>query len=291
MQATVVIVTNAVLTPILISGWGTGIPLGVVGAGLASTVGAVAGVGVFAFLFGKLDTQLYLAMRKPDFAVWSRIIFIGFPAAFELIMMFSIIGVAYWALRPFGAETQAAFAIGSRVMQAVLLPVMAIAYSAAPVAGQNFGAGKFGRVQETWRLSILWSTGITMFLVLICQMQPKLIVGVFTTNEDIRNLAADYLILTSWNFIPTGLILCCSAMLQAVGRTTPSYISSSTRIFTFIIPVLILSYSDVLTPNYIWRISNVSVFIQMTTSLILLYLVFRKALPKVKLFQIKPANI
>ena len=49
-------------------------------------------------------------------------------------------GVIYWIIRDFGAAAQAGFGIGSRVMQAIFLPAMAIAFAAAPIAGQNFGA-------------------------------------------------------------------------------------------------------------------------------------------------------
>ena len=36
-------------------------------------------------------------------------------------------------------------------MQGIFLPAMAIAFAAAPVAGQNFGARQPDRVRETFR--------------------------------------------------------------------------------------------------------------------------------------------
>ena len=54
--------------------------------------------------------------------------------------MFVFMGVIYWIIRDFGAAAQAGFGVGSRVMQAIFLPAMAIAFAAAPIAGQNFGA-------------------------------------------------------------------------------------------------------------------------------------------------------
>ena len=46
---------NIVLAPILIAGWGTGRPLGVVGAGLASTFAIIAGVVLLATYFVRYE--------------------------------------------------------------------------------------------------------------------------------------------------------------------------------------------------------------------------------------------
>ena len=42
---------NTLLAPVLISGWGTGYPMGVAGAGLASTIAIVAGVAMLWIYF------------------------------------------------------------------------------------------------------------------------------------------------------------------------------------------------------------------------------------------------
>lgn len=49
------------------------------------------------------------------------------------------------------AAAQAGFGLGSRVMQAIFLPAMALAFSAPAVAGQNFGAQLPDRVRNTFQ--------------------------------------------------------------------------------------------------------------------------------------------
>src|SRR5688572_9546996 len=49
------VVMNIVLAPILIAGWGTGVPLGVAGAGLASTLAVIAAVVALTLYFVKLE--------------------------------------------------------------------------------------------------------------------------------------------------------------------------------------------------------------------------------------------
>ena len=55
--------------------------------------------------------------------------------------------VVYAVARPFGAAAQAGFGIGLRLVQAFFLPVVALGFSVAPVAGQNVGARRFDRVR------------------------------------------------------------------------------------------------------------------------------------------------
>ncbi len=70
------VILNAVLAPILIAGWGTGVPLGVFGAGLASSIAAAAGFLGMLFVFGRSQTLIArpLKLPKPDWSPspWRR---------------------------------------------------------------------------------------------------------------------------------------------------------------------------------------------------------------------------
>ena len=54
--------------------------------------------------------------------------------------MFVYMATIYYALGDFGPSAQAGFSIGSRVLGLIQVPAMAIAFAAAPIIGQNFGA-------------------------------------------------------------------------------------------------------------------------------------------------------
>ncbi len=119
------LVINTILAPILIAGWGIGRPMGVAGAGLASTIAIVVGVILLSLYFVRLEK--YVSFHKeqwqPRVAVWKRMLSVGLPAGGEFALMFLFTAVTYWALRNFGAAAQAAFGIGGRIMQGIFLPV------------------------------------------------------------------------------------------------------------------------------------------------------------------------
>ncbi len=230
------VILNIVLAPVLIAGWGTHHPLGTAGAGLATTIAIAFGVVLLWIYFARLEHYVGLHPRlwRPQLGVIRRILNVGLPAGGEFFMMFLIIGVIYLVIRAFGPAAQAGFGVGGRVMQALFLPVMAIAFAASPVAGQNFGARQFARVRATFRTAALLSSVLMLGVTLVCQVRPEFFIEIFSRQPDVVAVGALYLRIISWNFVATGLIFTCSGMFQALGNTWPSLLSSASRLLTFV---------------------------------------------------------
>jgi putative MATE family efflux protein len=274
------VVLNTVLAPVLIAGWGTHRPLGTAGAGLATSIAVAAGVAFLWIYFMRLEhyVQLAPAQWKPHGAVIRRILNIGLPAGGEFLMLFVINGVIYWVIRSFGPAAQAGFGVGGRVMQALFLPVMAIAFAAPAVAGQNFGARKFARVRATFRAAALASSLLMLLVTLICQWRPEVFIEFFTRQADVVEVGAPFLRIISWNFVATGLIFTCSGLFQSLGNTWPSLASSASRLLTFVVPAVWLSTQPHFTLTEVWYLSVATVTLQALTSLTLLQREFRRKL-------------
>jgi putative MATE family efflux protein len=274
----ITVVLNAVLAPVLIAGWLTGHPLGVAGAGLASSLAIAVGVALMWLYFRRLETYVgvdrALLAARPE--VWKRVLRIGLPPGGEFALMFVYLGIVYWLIRDFGTDAQAGFGIGMRMMQAIFLPAMAIAFATAPIAGQNMGAGNAARVRAVFTSSALIGSGIMVLLTLLCQWRPDLLVGSFTKDEGVLAVATDYLQIISWNFVASSLIFSCSGMFQALGNTLPSLISSGTRLLTFILPALWLSHRPGFNLHAVWLVSVASVTLQALLSMWLLRREFRR---------------
>ena len=266
------VVLNTILAPILISGWGTHHPLGVAGAGLASSVAIVFGVLCLCGYFARLEhyVALHAEQCAPRWEVIRRILNVGLPAGGEFFMMFLILGMIYWVIRGFGPAAQAGFGVGMRVMQSLFLPVMAVAFAVAPVAGQNFGARQFARVRETFRTAAVLSSVLMLLITLVCQWRPEWFIERFTREAAVVAVGAPYLRIISWNFVANGLIFTCSGMFQAVGNTWPSLLSSASRLVTFVLPAVLLSMQPHFTLMQVWYLSVASIALQAVTSLTLL---------------------
>ncbi len=258
------VILNTVLAPVLIAGWGTHHPLGTAGAGLASSISVAFGVLFLWIYFLRLEH--YVGLRtdlwSPRLAVIRRILNVGLPAGGEFFMIFVILGVIYWVIRGFGPAAQAGFGVGARVMQALFLPVMAIAFAASPVAGQNFGARHYARVRETFRTAALLGSVLMLAITLLCQWRAEWFIECFTRQADAVAVGATYLRIISWNFVATGLIFTCSGLFQALGNTWPSLLSSASRLLTFVLPAVLLSGLPNFTLTQVWYLSVATVTLQ-----------------------------
>ena len=135
----------------------------------------------------------------------------------------------YWVIRKFGADAQAGLAEGQGAMRFIMLPAMAVAFAAAPIAGQNFGARKPERVRETFNWTVVLSIGIMLVLTVFCQFGSHLLMHIFTYEEAVVSVGATMLMITSWNFAANGIIFSCSSMFQGLGNTWPTISSSIIR--------------------------------------------------------------
>jgi len=274
------VILNAILAPVLIAGWGTGHAFGAAGAGLASSIAVAFGVALLWGYFARLEHYVRFdrALWRPDRGVIRRILNVGLPAGGEFFVMFIILGVIYWVIRGFGPAAQAGFGIGGRVMQALFLPAMAVAFAVSPVAGQNFGARRYDRVREAFRQAALMSCVLMAVLTVLCQWRPELLIVGFNREPDVVAVGATYLRVISWNFIAMGIVFTCSGMFQALGNTWPSLLSSGSRLLTFALPAVWLSSRPGFTLMQVWYLSVATVALQALTSLWLLRREFRRRL-------------
>ncbi|MGZ5037304.1 MAG: MATE family efflux transporter [Usitatibacter sp.] len=279
VQAATVLL-NAALAPVLIAGWGTGRALGVVGAGLASSLSVAAGVVLMTVYFLRLEKYVGFdaSQWKPRLETWKKLLNIGLPAGGEFLFIGVYTGVMYWIIRDFGAAAQAGFGIGSRVMQMIFLPAMAVAFAAAPVAGQNYGARHAARVRETFRSAALASCAIMFAMTLLCQWQGEAMIRAFTSDAAVIAVAAQFIHVISWNFFAMGIVFTCSSLFQALGNTWPAMFSTATRLVTFAIPALLLARRPGFELVHLWYLSVVTVLLQAALSAGLLQMQFRARL-------------
>ena len=267
----VTLAVNIVLAPVLIAGWGTHHPMGVAGAGLASTIAGVVGIAMMVAYFLRLETYVGLDTRalRPDWAVQARMLKIGLPAGGELALMFLLNTVTFAVIRGLGPDAQAGFGIGSRVLQAILMPALAVSFAVPAIAGQNFGARQAARVRETLKQALLIELAIGVGMVAACQIWPGVPIGWFTQDARTAAIGTEFLRTISWNFFAVGIVFGCSGIFQALGNTWPAMASSAARLAMFVLPAVALSRHAGFELATIWHLSVTTTVAQAVVSVAL----------------------
>lgn len=285
------VLVNIALAPVLMFGWGTGRPLGVAGAAIASLVAIALGCFAFVLYFRRPASpiQFDLAEWTPRPRLWAAMLRIGLPAGGEFALVSVYMVLVYDIIRPFGAAAQAGFGIGIRVVQALFLPTVAIAFAAAPVAGQNYGAGLGPRVRQTFYSGAAMCAAIMLSLTLLCQIAPAAMIRFFNADPGVVAYGSEYLRISCWNFLASGIVFVSSSVFQGMGNTLPPLGASALRILFFALPAYAIAQQPSFQLRQVWYVSVASVTLQLAVNLWLLHREFARRLPRGAPVTVEPA--
>src|SRR5205814_5163421 len=110
------------------------------------------------------------------------------------------------------------------------------------------------------------------------QWKADALAGFFTSDPAVIASAVVFLSYLSWNFIPTGVLVTCSSLFQAMGNTWPSLGASALRIVIFAIPTVWMVGEPWFELRHAYTLSVVTVLAQTAVAWFWLAAEFRKRL-------------
>ncbi|QTA87174.1 Multi antimicrobial extrusion protein, MatE family [Desulfonema magnum] len=188
-------VLNIILDPWFIFG-GLGIPpMGIAGIALATVLIQLTGcvyLGIKVYQTG-LISDIQLRDIFPKLSPFKEIARQGFPASLNIMTIALGVFVITFFISKFGKEAVAAYGIGMRVEQIVLLPTLGLNISALTLVAQNNGAKLYERIFETLNTSlkygaVLMVTGSVIVFVFATQFM-----SLFTNDDTVIRIGATYL--------------------------------------------------------------------------------------------------
>jgi putative MATE family efflux protein len=274
------VLLNIILAPLLIFGVGPFPKLGVTGAALASFIAILIADVLMVIYFEKKYHYLRFrfAQMRPQLKIWSKMLHIGVPAGTEFVLLFVYIVIVYGIIRGFGPAAQAGFGVGARVMQALFLPVVALAFAVSPVVGQNFGGRHADRVRQSVYSAIAIATAMMLVLALLAYFASGLLIVPFSRDPHVIAFGSEYLRIVALNFVAAGIVFTSSSIFQGIGNTWPPLLSSATRLFLFVLPACLVAGTPGFQIRHIWYLSVVSQLIQACFNLLLLRRELRRKL-------------
>jgi putative MATE family efflux protein len=186
---------NVLLDPWFIYG-GFGLPaMGIRGIALATVLVHLIGC---VYLGYKVYRTRILA-GCPRQCLWPRsepfreIAHQGFPASLNFMTIALGTFVITFFVSKFGQEAVAAYGIGLRVEQIVLLPTIGLNVATLTLVAQNHGAGLAGRVRESLHTALLYGGGISAVGTVLVLVFSRLCMAVFTDDPTVIRIGVSYL--------------------------------------------------------------------------------------------------
>ena len=131
-----------------------------------------------------------------------------------------------------------AYGINNRIVFLFVMIVMGFNQGMQPIAGYNYGAQQMGRVLQILKYTIFCGVTVTTFGFLICQLFPRTIIHLFTTEEELIGIAEHGMHLILLFFPLVGFQMVSSSFFQSIGMAGKAIFLSLTRQLIFLVPCL-----------------------------------------------------
>ena len=231
-------VINIILDPIFIFGFDWGIE----GAAIATIIGQIASfaLGLYYVFFCSRTFKLKIENFKPEIKTILQFTKLGISTFITQmsIVATSLVGnmmLAKWGAQSiYGADIPiAVMGIAMKVFTIVVNIVVGLLVGAQPILGYNYGAEKYDRVKETFRIAMIGS--------IIFEFFPDLVIGIFGTENELymefaRKMFRIFLLLVTF----TLSIKAISIFFQAVGEPKKATVASLMRDIVCFVPLCII---------------------------------------------------
>ncbi len=261
-------IINLILDPVLIFGFN----LGIKGAAVATITGQIVSAILCAIYFRK---PKLMNLTKDSFAIQSnvltRLLKLGISSFVTQISIAIITIVANNVVGAIGGEnaTDAGGALGIvfKIFAIVLAFSLGVAVGGQPIIGFNYGAKKYSRVLETYKLIVIANVVIGIISTLLFEFAPSAIVSMFGGHANNLEFYQEYACL-SFRIYLGGILFCCiqkasCIFLQSIDKPYKAMTLSLMRDVILLVPGVCLFglLGNIYTMLWAGPISDIGAFI------------------------------
>ena len=258
-------ITNIVLDYVFIFKVGMGIK----GAAIATGLGQVVTVSVVLPHFIMKKGKLSFGNVDLDKNIIKEFISVGLPsffaeAAFSVIVFVQNIAVA----KILGEAGLSAYSVINYITTNIYMVLLGVTFGAQPLISYNFGAKNSKNMLDVYKISNITAIMITGIFTAVCFIFGRNLIGIFTQDANILEIAYNGLNLTNVGFFIVGLNLTTTVYYQAVEDPKYSNLMCILRSIVFL-PISVFILEKLMGVNGIW----ISLFVSEILSLIVIKII------------------
>lgn len=275
MYATIfTVIINVILTPFFIYVLGMGIR----GAAIATVLSQII-LLVWQFRFFT-DKNNFIRITKENLRVDKKIVkdtmAIGLaPFLMNAVSSVIVILINHTLVRYGGDLAVGAYGIMNRVAMLFGMVVMGLTMGMQPIAGHNYGAGLYKRVNIVLKQTILLGTAVMTAGFLLGEFFPATASSLFSNDKELLDITVPGMRIGFAAFPIIGMQMVSSNFFQSIGKPGKAIYMSLSRQVIFLIPAILI------LPQYfgiygVWISFPVADTLAAVNSAILLTLHFKK---------------
>ena len=216
---------------------------GIAGAAWSTLIAQVCALCWQFWLFSGKNSPVRLLRRylRPQLRIMKEIVTIGLPQ-FLINTTTSLVAIIIMrSMAEFGGDTAVgAYGIVNRLAMFMAFVVMGLDQGMLPIAGYNYGAQKFHRLESVVKYTLVAATVVTTLSFAASHLFPGALVGLFVKDAPELAAAGEHGLKVVSLFWPViGMQIVSSAFFQSIGSPSKSIFLSLTRQLIFLIPLIL----------------------------------------------------
>jgi putative MATE family efflux protein len=220
--------TNIVLCPIFIFGLGPIPAMGVLGSGVATTIGRSTGVLYqlwHLFEVGKI-IKLRWAMMQPNWDIIGTLLRVASGSTGQYLISSASWIFMVFILGHIDKEVVAGYTIAIRIVIFCILPSWGMANAAATLVGQNLGAGHPERAEQSaWRAGFFNLIFLSV-IAAICLIAAPQLIGFFSQTPEVVKAGSLALRIIAGGYVFFGWGMVLTQAINGAGDTfTPTLLN------------------------------------------------------------------
>lgn len=216
--------------------------MGVGGAGLATGLSQMVSFFILLsmFLRGKTQCRLSVRLITGDLRQLLDIMATGSPSLLRQGLSSYATVLLNSLAKPYGDGAIAAMSIVSRITMFVFSVIIGIGQGYQPVSGFNYGAGKYSRVRQGFRFTLILSQTVMTIAATVVLLLSTEMIQIFRDDPQVIEIGTRALQLqcVALYFLPFAMVT--EMQLQSTGQRLGAALLSSGRNGLFFIPTLVI---------------------------------------------------
>ena len=223
---------NIGLNPLFIFGLGPIPAFGIAGLAIATVIAQFLGLIYLAYKVYCCELKQYLSPQcfLPKINLIKNLTNQSVPMMMNMFMIgLGIYNILFFVSK-FGYLAAAGYGSALRIEQILLLPVIGLNTAVLTIAGQNFGAKLFDRVDESYTKAIMVGSSFMILAGVIVFLLADNIVSIFTDNQEVIDFGADYLKVAAFIGPVYPVFFITNALFQAIKKPIYTVIITFSRL-------------------------------------------------------------
>lgn len=200
--------------------------MGVEGAAIATLLAQILTAILIIHHFRKKinEPKLELIFSIFDTSIFRKILIIGIPAGVQSIVITLSNIIIQSQINSFGVDVIAAFTTYFKIELIIYLPIIVLGQGLVSFVGQNYGAGKFDRINKGVKSSIIVSVIITIIVSTLMIISSDYIFRIFTSNSEVIRYGGHIVSITFPFYFLYAILECLISQIRGRGMSMPPMI-------------------------------------------------------------------